>query len=158
MADVLIERAFDAPRAMVFAAWTNPEMLVRWFAPTGCTIHFEKIDPRTGGEFHSCIRTPVGPDCWVRGTYLEILPPERLVMTMALADASGQRLQADAAGKDPEWPDETTVTVTFAEEGNGTRMTLHQNAPESVARRTGAYGSWLDMFDRLAEDLAAVPA
>ncbi|RYG38513.1 SRPBCC domain-containing protein [bacterium] len=153
MADILLERTFDAPRDLVFRAWTDPEQLVQWFAPRGCSIEFERIDPREGGSFHSCIRTPVGPDCWCVGTYLEIMPPERLAFTMRLADADGNPLDSEGAGKDSEWPEETTITVTLTEDSGRTHMTLHQNAPEEIARRTGAYGSWIEMFDRLAESL-----
>jgi uncharacterized protein YndB with AHSA1/START domain len=70
--EVLITRTFDAPRELVFQAWSDPELLVRWFAPRGCTIQFRKLDLRQGGTFHSCICTPQGNECWCIGTYREI--------------------------------------------------------------------------------------
>lgn len=151
--DVLITHVFDAPREMVFRAWTDPEILARWFAPNGCTLEVRKMDLREGGTMHTCIRNPDYPDCWCVSTFLEITPPERIAFTMALADEEGSRQTSDVVGKDPDWPDETTVTVTFAESEGKTRLTLHQNAPESVAKRTGAYPSWLQMLDRLAGEL-----
>lgn len=152
--EVLITRVFDAPRELVFQAWTDPEHLRRWFAPRGCTVEFPFIDLRQGGEFRSCVRTPDGQDCWCKGTYLEIVAPERIVYSIGMADEHGNPVDS-AAGKDPEWPRETVVTVTFAEHGNQTKLTLHQNVSEEVAKRTGAYPSWLQMLDLLAESLGS---
>lgn len=151
--DVLITRTFDAPREMVFRAWTDPEVLARWYAPQGCTLEIRKMEVREGGTLHTCIRNPEYPDCWCVGTFLEIKAPERISYTLALADEAGQRMTSEAVGKDPDWPDETTVTVTFEEEAGKTHLTLHQNAREAVAKRTGAYPSWLQMLDRLEEVL-----
>jgi uncharacterized protein YndB with AHSA1/START domain len=156
--EVLITHVFDAPRALVFKAWTDPDHLQRWFAPRGCELRFKKIDVRAGGAFHSCVRTPDGHECWCKGSYREIAAPERLVFTMAVADEHGNAAEPVQMGMDPEWPRETTVTVTFADEGGRTRLTLHQTVAEALAKRTGAYPSWLDMLDRLGEDLAKVPA
>ncbi len=152
--EVLITRVFDAPRELVYAAWTDPEHLQRWYAPRGCTIQFAAIDLRPGGTFHSCIRTPDGHDCWCKGVYREIVAPERIVFTMAIADEHGNLVGPIEAGMDPDWPRETTVTVTFAEQGAQTKLTLHQTVSEELAKRTGAHPSWLDMLDRLAEELA----
>ncbi len=150
MNQVLITRVFDAPRALVFKAWTTPESLESWFAPNGCTVKFERIEIRPGGEFHSCIRSSEGHECWCRGVYHEVLPPERIVFSMAIANKDGKLMAPSEVGMDPAWPRETIVTVTFAEVGNQqTRVTLHQTVLESLARRTGAYPSWLQMLDKL---------
>src|SRR5215203_1203684 len=151
---VVITRVFDAPRELVFKAWTDPEHLERWFAPRGCAVTFKQIDLRQGGSFHSCIRTPDGHDCWCRGVYREIVEPERIVYTMAVSDEQGNRIDPVDAGMDPDWPRETIVTVTFAEQEGRTRLTLHQTVLESIAKRTGAYPSWIEMMDRLDEELA----
>lgn len=150
---IVITRVFDAPRELVFEAWTRPEYLLRWYAPRGCIIHFSKLDIRPGGAFHSCIHNPVFGDCWCVGVYEEIVRPERIVYTMAIADEHGNRIEPARAGHDPEWPGETRVTVTFDDDRGKTRLTLRQNVPESLAKRTGAYPSWLEMLDRLADTL-----
>ncbi|MBB5038159.1 SRPBCC family protein [Prosthecobacter dejongeii] len=156
--EIFISRHFQAPRELVWEAWTNRDHLTRWHAPEGCEIHFAKFDFRVGGGFHSRIRNPSFGDCWCLGTYLEIVPHERLVYTMAIADAQGNLVLPILAGHDPEWPAETTVTITLTSNvDNTTRLTLHQNVKESLARRTGAYPSWLSMLDRLAEDLVSHP-
>lgn len=149
--EVFIERDFDAPRALVFQAWIDPERLVRWYAPHGCTTRFQTFDPRPGGTFHSCIRSSEGHECWCRGTFKEIVPPERLVYTLAIADANGNLVSPTDMGMDPDWPAETTLTVTFDDLNGRTRLTLRQTVDEALARKTGAHPSWLQMFDRLNE-------
>lgn len=151
---VFISRIIGAPRELVFQAWTDPEHLKRWFAPRGCTIHFSAIDVREGGEFLSCIKNPRFKDCWCKGTYLEIIPPEKIVYNLAVSDEQGNLITPEEAGMDPEWPGETTVTVTFTELQGKTKLTLHQTVSETVAKRTGAHPSWIQMLDILEEHLA----
>jgi uncharacterized protein YndB with AHSA1/START domain len=148
--DVLITRLFDAPREVVFEAWTDPRQLARWFAPHGCTIEFREIDPRPGGTFHSCIRTPDGHECWCRGTYRTVNRPVQIVLTMVVSNEKGESMAPVAVGMDPDWPSKTVVTVTFVERQGRTMLTLHQTVSESLAKRTGAHPGWLEMLDRLA--------
>jgi uncharacterized protein YndB with AHSA1/START domain len=151
--DVVIERIFHAPRELVFDAWTDPRYLSAWFAPRGCTIRFAHIDVRPGGRFHSCIDNPEFGECWCVGVYEEIVRPELLVYSICVADESGNKIDSKLAGHHPDWPEETIVRVTFEELGSRTRLILRQNAPEALARETGAYPSWLQKLDRLAESL-----
>src|SRR3954464_8496839 len=96
--EVLITREFDAPRELIFKAWTDPEQLKHWFAPHGCTVEFRHLDVRPGGTFHSCIRNPSFHDCWCNGVYQEVVAPGRLVFTMAVADEQGNLIEPAAAG------------------------------------------------------------
>lgn len=153
---VLITRMFDAPRELVFKAWTDPQELVKWYAPTGCNISFPIIDVREGGNYLSCIRVPNGKECWCVGVYLEIKSPERIVQTMCISDANGNKISATEAEMDPEWPTETILTITFEDNGGQTLLTLHQTVSESLAKRTGAFPSWIVMFDRLDKLLETV--
>lgn len=155
---ICIERTFDAPRELVFDAWTNPKHLLRWFAPGSCSLRFVNIDVRRGGTFHSCISDPSFGDCWCVGTYQEISRPERLVFTMAVADRHGNKVASSDAGHDSQWPPETTLVVTFDDVDGKTRLTLRQNVSETLARKTGAYPSWLSMLDRLDELLTSAEA
>jgi uncharacterized protein YndB with AHSA1/START domain len=145
---VVISRLFDAPRDLVFEAWTTPEYLLRWFAPHGCAFHIERIDVRPGGGFHSCIRDGAF-ECWCIGDYQEIVAPSRLVYTLAIADRHGNKIPSTTAGHDPRWPAETRLVVTFEDLDGHTRLTLRQNVSESLARQTGAYPSWIEMLERL---------
>lgn len=151
---MLISHIFDAPRELVFKVWTSPEHLMKWYAPRGCSVHFDRFEFRQGGSFLSCIRNPTTPDCLCNGVYLEIVPPERIVYTLSFADKDGNTIEPADAAKDADWPSETVVTVTFAEHQGKTTLTLHQTVSEAVAKRTGAYPSWIEMLERLAEVIA----
>lgn len=153
--NVLINHDFDAPRETVFEAWATESHLVSWFAPRGCEVSFRKFDFRVGGEYHSCIHTPDGKECWCKGKYRQIREPELIEFTMVVSDNSMRTVEPVAAGMDPAWPLETVVTVSFADHQGGTRLTLRQTVDEVLAKRTGAYPSWISMFDRMAEHIAA---
>lgn len=141
--ELVITRVFDAPRGLVFDAWTKPEHLERWQgAPRGFTVTAHKVEMRPGGAYRICMRSPEGVDHWLQGVYREIVRPERLVFTHAWLDAEGK------PGK------ETLVTITFTERGGKTELTLHQTGFKSVESRDGHKEGWTSTFDRLAEYLA----
>jgi len=149
MKELLISHLFDAPQNTVFQAWTDPQTLKHWYAPDGCTIEFRSIEVKTGGHFHSCIHDPIHGDCWITGTYLEVSPPEKLVFTMVLSDENARPSTALQAGKPEEWPKEIITTVTFEPIGEQTKTTIHQTVAEEEAKKTGAYQSWIKMFNKL---------
>jgi uncharacterized protein YndB with AHSA1/START domain len=139
-----LTRLYDAPRELVFRAWTEPEHLRRWCAPTGFTIPDSDGDLRPGGAWRATMRAPDGEEHRLTGTYREIVPPERLVFTHAWLDADGR------AGI------ETLVTVTLEDQGGRTFLTLVQTGFESTASRDGHAGGWTETLDRLAGHLAAL--
>ena len=102
--EVVITRAFDAPRALVFKAWSAPEHMVRWLGPKNFTAPHCTMDFRVGGAYRACICSPEGKEYWMRGIYREIVEPERIVFTFSWEE-EGER------GR------ENLVTVTFAEQG-----------------------------------------
>lgn len=153
--ELLITHLFDAPIGVVFEAWTDPEKLKCWYAPDGCTIAYKAIEVKEGGHFHSCVHDPVHGDCWIIGTYLEIVPSEKLVFTMQLSNENGDRTDASTAGKSAEWPAEILTTVTFESKGDQTKATVHQTVSEEEAKKTGAYQSWIKMFNKLNHQLTA---
>jgi uncharacterized protein YndB with AHSA1/START domain len=145
--ELLITRFFDAPRELVFQAWTDPEHLKRWGnAPVGFTVTTEKSDIRPGGEYKVCMRSPEGVDHWLQGVYTEVVPPERLSFTHTWLRADG------TPGV------ETRVTLTFVDRGNRTELTLHQTGFDTVASRDGHDHGWNSTFDRLADYLAGLDA
>src|SRR5467141_3348487 len=99
--ELTIRRTFDAPRALVFRVWTEPQHLAQWSCPRGFTMTENSGDLRVGGAFSACMRSPEGSDHRLRGVYREFVPPERLVFTHAWIDATGTR------------GPETIVTVFF---------------------------------------------
>ena len=86
---LIITRDIDAPRALVWRAWTEPEHFMRWWGPHDFTSPVCKIDLRVGGRYLAAMRDPSGRDFYSAGEYREIVPPERLVYTDAFADADG---------------------------------------------------------------------
>lgn len=140
--ELVIMRIFDAPRPLVFKAWTEPEHLVHWWGPKGFTLPTCTMDFRLGGAYRFRMRGPGGDDHWLQGVYREIVEPERLVFTYAWADAEGKPGH------------ETLVTVTFAEYNGKTKLTLHQAVFESVAVYNDHESGWTACLDRLAAYLA----
>src|SRR4051794_22770263 len=75
----LITRVFDAPRPLVWKAWTEQDRLMQWFGPKGCTMPAARLDFRPGGVFHFCLHSPDGREMWGKFAYREIVAPERIV-------------------------------------------------------------------------------
>jgi len=100
------------------------------------------MDIRPGGTFRVCMRSPAGDEHWKQGTYREVVEPERLVFTFAWEDAEG------SPGH------QTVVTVTFAEHGDRTELTLHQAVFETVERRHEHQRGWTSTLQHFAEYLA----
>jgi uncharacterized protein YndB with AHSA1/START domain len=147
--EVLIEHTFNAGVKKVFNAWTSPEQLLQWYAPDGCTVKIKSINTEAGGKFHHCISNPQFGDCWAIGEYKEVTPYTKIVFTLINADEEGNRIDPTEIGMDADWPGETLVTVTFTEEKAKTRLQLHQTVSMEVAKRTGAYPSWIQMLNKM---------
>jgi uncharacterized protein YndB with AHSA1/START domain len=151
--DLVITRIFDAPRELVWKAWTEPEHLMRWWAPKGYTSPVCKIDLRLGGKYLNCMRSPEGKEFWSTGVYQEIVPPERLVVTDSFADQDGNVVPASHYGMGEDFPLELQITVTFEEQDGKTKMTLrHVGFPAGQMREMAGAG-WNESFDKLAESL-----
>ena len=152
--EIVVQRVFDAPRELVFQAWTDPERLMRWWAPAGCTTAACTVDLRPGGAFHYCMRMPDGPEIWGLGTYREVVAPERIVYTDTFADGDGRPVPPSHYGMSDGHPAETLVDVTFEEHDGGTLVTLRHSISVSVPERGATEQGWSEMFDRLAAELA----
>lgn len=140
--ELVLNRTLDAPRALVFRAWTDPSHLARWFGPEGFTVPECKLDVREGGVWRTCMRSPDGNDYRVRGVYREIVKPERLVFTWAWEDESG------ATGH------ETLVTVTFAERAGRTMLRVAHRVFETKKARDAHRQGWASAVKCLAIYLA----
>jgi uncharacterized protein YndB with AHSA1/START domain len=154
--ECIITRVFDAPRDLVFKAWTEPERLMRWWGADGFTTPLCKIDLRPGGVFHLCMRSPEGRELWCKGVYREIVRPARIVFFEFFSDEAGHLLRPAHYGMGADWPAEKLVCVTFAEHEGGTKLTVQQTNLESIAKRSGVLQGWTESFDRLADDLAKI--
>lgn len=133
-----VTRVFNAPRELVFKAWTEPAHLAAWYGPRGTRTPIESIelDLRPGGRWRArMVREDNGTEFPVGGEYREIVEPERLVFTWALDDRGSESL----------------VTITFADHGDKTEMTFHQAGFATGGETTGVEDGWLSAFDRLTD-------
>jgi uncharacterized protein YndB with AHSA1/START domain len=150
---VVITRIFDAPRELVWKAWTDPEHYQRWWGPKDFTAPAPQIDLRVGGKYLSCMQSPDGQKFWSTGVYREIVAPERLVYTDSFGDEHGNIVPASYYGMGDDFPLETIVTVTLEAVGGKTKMTLtHAGMPAGEMADQAAAG-WNESFDKLAETL-----
>ncbi len=88
-APVKVSRVFSAPRETVFKAWSSADHIKRWFCPSGYSVPEAKVEMRVGGAFEVCMRSPEGVDHWTRGTFTEVLAPERLAIDHHVVDPCG---------------------------------------------------------------------
>jgi uncharacterized protein YndB with AHSA1/START domain len=146
---LVISRDFAAPRDLVFKAWSSAEHMKRWFSPVGYTVPEAEIDFRPGGICAICMRSPEGQDFWSRGTYIEISPPDRLVFTAGIVVGDARKFTAH-------------TTVTFEEEGAGTRMTVRQeydiHDEAFLFAVEGATEGWRTTLDKLEQEVARIRA
>jgi len=156
---LVITRIFDAPRELVWRAWTEPEMQKQWWGPKIFTCPHAEIDLRVGGKFLNCMQSTLDdvPEIWKKGlwatgVYKEIVPLEKLVMTDCFADSEGNVVPASYYGMEGDIALEMTLTVTFEDTPDGkTKMTLiHEGLPEGE-HSAGANAGWNESFDKLAE-------
>jgi uncharacterized protein YndB with AHSA1/START domain len=150
--DLVVRRVFDAPRELVFKAWTQPEHLVRWWGPNGYTTPSCTIDFRRGGAWHLCMRSPEGVDLWCGGVYREIVEPEQIVCTDSFLDEEGNPVGPAYYGLSPEGPSEMLITVTFTEHEGKTTLTIRQTVGSTPpSERQGMQQGWTETLDRLAD-------
>jgi len=152
---VVIERSFDAPPALIWQMWTNPEHFTQWYGPDGATVPVAKMDVRAGGSRLVCMEmdTPGGlRRMWFTGEYREVAENQRLVYTESMSDENGNVLPPSDSGLPPGHPATTEVTVELHDLGGRTRMVLtHTGIP---ANSPGAAG-WAMAFSKLAAHLQA---
>ena len=156
--ELVITRVFDAPRELVWKAWTEPKRIMRWWGPKGFTSPSCKIDFRVGGKQLLCMKSELkefqyGREFWNVGTYKEIVPLEKIVYTDSFADEKGNVVPATYYDMSTDFPMEMHVTVTFEEHEGKTKMTLrHVGLPPGQMLDLTRQG-WNQSFDKLAESL-----
>jgi uncharacterized protein YndB with AHSA1/START domain len=156
-------RMFDAPREKVFRAWTDPQLLAQWWGPSGFTNPVCDLDVRPGGEYHIVMRSPDGVEYPVRGRYLEIASPEKLVYTDTfqgmpeewLAELNKHRpLESNAV------PEDLVMTVLFDEIQGMTQLSIWtfcgSVADCNAIMKIGAADGWSQSMDRLDQLLGRI--
>lgn len=148
---MVITRVFDAPRELVWKAWTGPKYVMQWWGPKGFTAPVCKIDFREGGKFLCCMRTPDGQDFWNAGEYHEIVLHERIVSSMYFSDSEGNKIEPAELGIEHEAVEGAHDITLFEDLGNGqTRLTFIGNEPMESAKDSGQLEGWIQILDKLA--------
>ncbi len=160
--DFILTRYFDAPRALVWKCWMEPSHLARWWGPRGFTCPVCAVDPRVGGTFRMVMRGADGTDYPMSGVFREIVPLERIVK------------EDDTSGHPEEWHDMVDpdrkgqgrrkiamlTSVTFADEGQGTRLAIRTVFPSVRLRdnfaKIGMKEGWSSSLEKLDELMDAV--
>ncbi|MGE5625478.1 MAG: SRPBCC family protein [Bacillota bacterium] len=140
--ELTLTRVFDAPRALVFRAWTDPKLLARWWGPQMFTNPVCEVDARPGGHLRIVMRGPDGSDYPMRGVFREVVAPEKLSFTNFAVDLEDRPVI------------EGFTTVLFAEEGGKTRLTIHTCGkavqPVAVQYLQGMEQGWTGSLEKLA--------
>jgi uncharacterized protein YndB with AHSA1/START domain len=137
--ELVVSRLIDAPRALVFQAWTRPEHIARWWGPQGYTTIFCDMDIRIGGRYRFGMRSPEGTEHWKIGVFRELVEPDRVVFTFAWEAPDGTPRH------------ELLTTVTFADQEGQTLLTLHQAVFETTDGRDDHGRGWTSCLERFAE-------
>jgi uncharacterized protein YndB with AHSA1/START domain len=125
-----IKRVFDAPRQLVWRAWTDEAHLLEWWSPKGFKTLSAKVDLKPGGMFHYGLEAPNGHKFFGRFIYREITPHERLIYVLSFSDEQG------GIGRhflNAKWPAEILTTVTFTEKDGKTEVSLTSHPINATA-------------------------
>lgn len=144
--DLVLERVVDVPKELVWAAWTTPEHIKKWFTPAPWQTVDCEIDLRPGGVFRSVMRSPEGQDFPNEGCYLEVVPNQKLVWTSALGP--GYR-PVSSSGQ----PFLFTAVISLESQGSATRYTaiaIHTDEESrSKHEEMGFHHGWGAALDQL---------
>jgi len=160
---ITIERVFNAPKELVYKAWTDEELAKKWWGPEGFTAPSIKMDLRVGGKYVFAIHGPEGSewdkDMYSAGVYKEIVPNEKLVVTDYFSDEQGNVMEPAEQGQDPNFPKEMTVTVLFEdiEEGKS-KLSIIYDRPESEEQfqamlKSGMKEGWNSSLNKMEKAL-----
>lgn len=149
-----ISRRFAAPRARVWAAWTEPEQIAQWFGPKGTKGSVLAFDLRPGGAWRGRLEGPDGSVMYSKFVFREVEAPAKLVWVHGFADAEGNRIRAPFA---PLFPLELLTTVLFADDGDGTRIDVLWEPIDATAEELAFFagmtesmtGGWSGSFEVL---------
>lgn len=154
-----VTRVFDAPRGLVWQAYTEAERLAQWWGPKGFSMRVVTLDLRPGGMFLYSMHHQNSQEMWGRFVYREIIAPERLVFINSFSDAAGAITRNSWSAT---WPLEIFNTLTFSEHEGKTTLTMrggpHAATLEEQATFEAAFGSLQQGFtgtlDQLEDYLA----
>jgi uncharacterized protein YndB with AHSA1/START domain len=147
-APLRVSRIFSAPRETVFRAWSSADHIKRWFCPSGYSVPDAKVEMRVGGAFEVCMRSPEGVDHWTKGTFTEVVAPERLTIDHHVIDpcGGGPLFSAVTEVKFSATPQGTLLEVaqTYSFPGTAQADEMLKGAPEG----------WRQTLDKLEAEVA----
>lgn len=154
----VISRTFNAPRSLVWKAWTEEHRMAKWFGPKGTTCTYVKFDLTPGGMSHYKMITADGNTMWGKAVYREIQPLDKLVWVTSFSDEHGGTTSHPMA---PTWPKEMLTTVTFTEHQGQTTVTIRWEAINATPEEHKTFdtnhanmnGGWTGTFAQLEEYL-----
>ena len=150
-------KVFDAPRELVWKAWTKPEYVMQWWGPKGFTTPVCEMDFRVGGKFLYCMKSPDGQEFWNGGEYHEIVLHEKIVSSMYFADSKGNKVEPAHYGIEHEAIDGAYDMTLFEDLGNGqTKLTFIGNEPMNDAINSGQLEGWNQILDKAAAFIAGL--
>ncbi|TGM58432.1 SRPBCC domain-containing protein [Leptospira adleri] len=152
---LILTRIFDAPKNLIFKLWTTPEHVARWWGPNGFTNPICEIDLRPGGNYYYVMRSPEGIDYPIRGTFLEVIPDEKIVYTETLDEHPKEWLESmrNEIGTGEEFASNSVITVTFEKEPvDRTKIKIHTlfrtNEIKGAFLKMGMIEGWSESLDR----------
>src|SRR5258708_5088372 len=160
---IVIERIFDAPVELVWKAWTDSEMVMKWWGPEGFTAPSAKVDLKVGGKYTYAMKGPEGSQwdkvMYSSGIYKEIVPNEKIVTSDYFSDEEGNKMNPVDFGQSPDSPDHMEVIITFEDLGDGkTKLTITYPKPETEEQfqamlKSGMKEGWSSSLNKFANIL-----
>jgi uncharacterized protein YndB with AHSA1/START domain len=152
---MVVTRVFDAPRELVWKAWTDPPYVMQWWGPKGFTCPTCKIDFRVGGKFLISMKLPDGQEFYNGGEYHEIVEHEKIVSSMYFADANGNKVEAAELGIEHTAIEDAYDVTLFEDLGNGqTKLTFIGNETAEDATASGQAEGWNQILEKIAAVVA----
>ena len=139
--ELVLTRAFDAPRDLVFNVWTDPKQVAKWWGPHGFTTTIHEMEVRPGGAWRYSMRGPDGKDYPFNGSYVDVVAPERLVFIGTIHEAADHQVWTEALFMEREGKTQVRVHQVYSFESDATR---------------GAPIGWSMQLDRLEKYLVAL--
>jgi uncharacterized protein YndB with AHSA1/START domain len=154
---MVVTRVFDAPRELVWTAWTDPKYVMQWWGPKGFTCLSCEMDFRVGGKFLYCTKTPDGQEFWNGGEYHEIVPHEKIVSSMYFSDSKGNKIEPAELGIEHEAIEGAYDVTLFEDLGDGqTKLTFIGNETMQNAIESGQLEGMNEVLEKAAAVIAGL--
>ncbi|MES1225554.1 MAG: SRPBCC domain-containing protein [Bacteroidota bacterium] len=149
---VVIKRIFDIPVSKVWRALTNADDFKKWWGPEDYTCPYSKIEPRVGGTYFNCMRSPEGKDNWSIGTVKKLVLEKTLIITDSFSDEKGNIISGSDYGLPGNWPNETLIHLELEEADGATKLKLvHEGIPPEA--QDDCKSGWNQCFDKLERNI-----